>query len=137
VYVANATATATALQVSDVQAWIDTRKNPTSQPTVVAATEVPINNTIRIVTARGQGPAAAAATTVALAAYVNSLNVGGFKLDPSGTGYVLVSELISAAMNVDGVLQATATVTTDYALTVSQVATVGALTVTHTETSGY
>lgn len=137
VYVANATATATALQVSDVQAWIDTRKNPTAQPTVVAATEVPINNTIRIVTARGQGPAAATAVSVALAAYVNSLNVGGFKLDPSGTGYVLVSELISAAMNVDGVLQATATVTTDYALTVSQVATVGALTVTHTETSGY
>jgi phage-related baseplate assembly protein len=133
VYISNDVATATPTQVSDVQAWIDARKNPTAQATVAAATEVPVNLTFNLICSRGRGAAAAAQAQIDIEAYINSLDINGTKVDQAGTGFVLVSEMIEAAMKVGGVIDVKSNAMNDGPLTVSQKAVPGTILVNYRE----
>lgn len=132
VYIANATATATAQQVSDVQAYLDTRKSPSATVTVVAATEVPITLAADVVVTRGKTASARESITTEIGAYIDGLDAGGQLIDTTSTGYVLVSEIIAAGMGVDGVTDFS-TAALSQALLESEVATVGAITLNITE----
>lgn len=132
VYAANETATATAQQVSDLQAFIDARKSPSATPTVVAATEKTIAPPADVVCRRGTKAQVSADITAAVSAYINSLDVGGQVVDDSSVGYVLVSEIVDAAMGVDNVFDFKTSLT-DQLIDKSELAVVGTITLNITE----
>lgn len=132
VWIANETATATAQQVSDVQDYIASYQSPSAVPTVVAATEVPITFAADVTVKRGKATSANVSIVEAINAYINGLNVGGERIDNSTVGYVLRSEIVSAAMGVDGVTDFDPSFTSQ-PVAESEVATVGAITLNITE----
>lgn len=137
IYIANDSATATSLQVTDVQAYMDDdRRSPNAQPTVYAATEVEVDITGYMTARRGYGAAAKAAFITAVTDYIDGLDCGGEQLDgqPGGDGYVLLSTIIELAKSQSGVLDyISATPNSNIEVLKSRVATVGTITVYLTE----
>ena len=133
VYIANDTATATPTQVSDVQAWINTRKNPTSRATVSAATLNPVDGVFTIRVSRGRGAAAAAEARQAMIDYIVSLPLGGARFDSGNNGVVPASELEAICMNVPGVLDVRSTAIRYLIVTPSELVVPGTLTVNFVE----
>lgn len=134
VYIANAELTATTQQVTDVQAWIDDRRNPTADPTVVAASEVTVSPTVSVTALRGTTSTLTSNVQEVVADYINGLPIGGTKLDTSATGFVLLSEIIDAVMELDGVIDCKVTnPLSDIAIAQGEVAVTGTITVKVTE----
>lgn len=136
VYLANATATATAQQVLDVQAYIDARKAPGAIVTVAAATEVPINTSAFLLTERGAGANAKLEYEQQQKDYINGLPIGGFQLDGviGGTGVVQHAKLVQLGMATEGVKNITVSIpNSDQLLSLSEVATAGVIQIEYTE----
>ena len=130
VYIANAELTATTQQVTDVQAWIDDRRNPTADPTVVAASEVTVSPTVSVTALRGTTSTLTSNVQEVVADYINGLPIGGTKLDTSATGFVLLSEIIDAVMELDGVIDCKVTnPLSDISIAQGEVAVPGTITV--------
>ena len=130
VYVANTTATATAQQVIDLQAYIDDgRGSPNAIPTVIAATEFDVNIYGTLTCRRGLGVAALSAFQLSVQEYLDDLDLGGEQLDSErgGAGYVLVSSIVDRARNINGVVNYVSSApATDLAIARSQLAVMGA-----------
>jgi uncharacterized phage protein gp47/JayE len=124
VYIAQAGATATAPQVSAVQTYIDTQRPTTDAPTVVAATEVPVSvtATVRVRTA-SDSTANRTAATDAIAALINATPLGG-EIDREAIP-AAIYRASAGIVDVD-----TSVPAADVVLTSTQVATVGAITIT-------
>ena len=116
IYVANQTATATAQQVTDAQAYIDdNRVSPAAIPTVIAATEVEQDFYGTLYVQAGYGDTALAAAYLAIDEYIEGtddddgtigLPLGGDQLDsvPGGAGFILFDKLIDKVREVPGVV---------------------------------
>jgi phage-related baseplate assembly protein len=104
IFLAGATGTAGGTSVTETQALVDTKKAISSDPVVFAAAEVTVTVSGTIFADPSQGYASNdAAFLDALESYVNSLDIGGWRHPDTGFGYVVLSELIAALQNLDGV----------------------------------
>lgn len=147
IYIANQTATATGTQVTDVQAFIDAdRVSPASIPTVIAATEVPVDIYAALYVNAGHAATAEASVREAWEVYIQGdddpesenigLPLGGKQLDstPGGAGFVLLSDLIDLARAVTGVVDVQmATPAGNLPVGGNELATVGTINITVVE----
>lgn len=133
VYIARASGTAQAADVTTVQDYIDERRPVTADVSVIAATEEAQDVTATIYILSAQNTAEKQAEVVAaITAYFDSLPIGG-QTTTGATGYVLFSELLHAITDVEGVRSVSlAAPSADVALASNGVATEGAYTLTYT-----
>jgi phage-related baseplate assembly protein len=133
VYIAREDGVATSGDVTTVQAYIDTQRPSTADVTVFAAT-AQVQNFVGTIYVESTLLDAAKQAEIedAIAAHINSLDIGGTQI--SGTGYMMYSELITAISSVEGVIGVNlSTPAADVQFTAdSYVMTVGSFTLTYT-----
>jgi len=135
IYIARATAIATAADVATVQAYVDARRPVTADVLVIAsaALSVAITGTVHVTEAL-RDAAKEAEIEAAATAYVDTLKPGGEVLPGGVQGFVIFSELIAAISAVDGVRRVSLTApTADVALLATQIAQVSTVNFTYVD----
>lgn len=102
---------------------------------VQSATAVPVNVTATVIYRSGYASASVeAAVTSALQDAINAVPIGGYDYAAGFSNLLLKNELVSAIESVDGVLTSSMSLPTgNIAMTATQVATVGTISLTMTE----
>lgn len=132
VYIAGATGTSSAGDVTAVNDILQVKKPPESLVTTIAATALPqdISGVINVDATIQQGGTGTVtdAVTAAINDLINGLPIGGLIIPPAIAGVLAFSELIGAITSVEGVISVTLTnPLTDVPISTFEVMTVGSL----------